>query len=136
MILVDSSEPQEIIDLLKQCTDVTVMALNQTQRSDYYFGGEDGKTKQFNRVQAGELLSSIDSMEDELRRYYPSADESYQIIEGLIAAVPLSRKTKTYTGVSIRRQARPNTLFSHKVADTGYIHDSHDWNVSSALYYA
>ncbi len=136
MILVDSSEPENIIALLEQSAPVTVMPLNQSQRSDYYFGGEDGKTRQFNRVQAGELLGNIDSMEDELRRYYNSADENYQIIEGLISAVPLTRKTKTYSGISIRRQARPTSLFSCSVAENGYIYGSRDWNVSSAMFYA
>lgn len=89
MILVDHSEPEELISLLRQSTPVTVMPLNQTKRSDYYFGGEDGKTRQFNRVQAGELLANIDSMEDELRRYYESADENYQVIEGIISSEPL-----------------------------------------------
>lgn len=48
---------------------------------------------QFGRVQAGELLSDVDSMEDELRRYYNSADKNYQIIEGIISPVPLATVT-------------------------------------------
>lgn len=136
MILCDHSEPEDIVKLLQQSVPVSIMPLNQTKRSDYYFGGEDGKTRQFGRVQAGELLANIDSMEDELRRYYENADENYQIIEGLISASPLSRKTKVFSGVSVRRQARPTTLFTYKVADTGFIYDGHDWNVSAAMYYA
>lgn len=136
MILVDTSEPEEIEKLLQQSVPTNRMPLNQTQRSDYYFGGEDGKTRQFGRVQAGELLANIESMEDELRRYYENADENYQIIEGLISASPLSKKTKIFSGISVRRQARPTTLFTYKVADSGFIYDGHDWNVSAAMYYA
>lgn len=69
------------------------MPLNQSHRSDYYFGGEDGKSRQFGRVQAGELLADLDSMEDELRRYYDNADENYQIIEGIISPVPIRLPT-------------------------------------------
>lgn len=136
MILVDHSEPEELVALLRQSAPVSIMALNQTQRSDYYFGGEDNRTRQFGRVQAGELLANIDSMEDELRRYYNNADENYQIIEGLITSVPLTRKSKSYSGISIRRQASPTSLFSYKVADNGFIYDEHDWNVSSAMLYS
>ncbi|KKM76415.1 hypothetical protein LCGC14_1380300 [marine sediment metagenome] len=60
----------------------TVMSLNQSSRADYYFGGEDGKTRQFCRVQAGELLGNIDSEEDEFRRYYESADRAIQVAGG------------------------------------------------------
>ena len=136
IILVDNSEPEDIVNLLKQSVPVSVMPLNQTHRSDYYFGGEDGKTRQFSRKQAGELLADIDEAEDQLRDYYNNADENYQIIEGLISASPLTRKSKSYSGISVRRQARPSALFSCKVAENGYIYDGHDWNVSSAMYYA
>lgn len=136
MILVDSAEPQEILTLLQQTAPVTVMPLNQSQRSDYYFGGEDGKTRQFGRVQAGELLSSIDSMEDELRRYYESADENYQIIEGIITSAPITKTDKRRSAISVRRQSRPNTLFSYKVTENGFIHGEQAWDVGSAMLYA
>ena len=136
MILIDTAEPQKIVSLLEQTAPVTIMPLNQSQRSDYYFGGEDGKTRQFGRVQAGELLSSIDSMEDELRRYYNSADENYQIIEGIITSVPLTKRSKKIGAISVRRQSRPNTLFSYKIADNGFIHAEQAWDVGSAMLYA
>ena len=95
MILVDVAEPEEIVYLLEQSAPVSVLPLNQSSRADYYFGGERG-TVQFNRVQAGELLSNIDSMEDELRRYYDSADDNNMIIEGVITDTPITRKDKSY----------------------------------------
>jgi len=110
-----------------------VISLNQSLRADYYFGGEDGKSRQFCRVQAGELLSNIDSEEDELRRYYDNADESNQIIEGLISPLPFTKRSKV---VSIRRCASPNTLFSYKVAANGYIHGEQAWDMSSSEYHA
>lgn len=136
MILIDNSEPIEIVNLLEQSVPVTIMPLNQTKRSDYYFGGEDGKTRQFSRKQAGELLGNIDEAEDQLRSYYDNADENYQIMEGLISSVPLTRKDKSRDSISIRRQSRPTSLFSYKVADGGFIYDEHSWNTSSAMLYA
>jgi len=90
MILIDSAEPAEIERLLSQTTIVVRSPLNRQSRSDYFFGGADGHTLQFGRVQAGELLANIDSMEDELRRYYNSADRNYQIIEGIMSPAPLA----------------------------------------------
>lgn len=115
---------------------MSVINLNQTKRADYYFGGEDNRTRQFCRVQAAELLANIDSEEDELRRYYDNADESNQIIEGLISPFPLTRKNKSMT-VSFRRgTASRNILFSYKVAESGYVYSEHPWDISSSEYFA
>ena len=75
-------------------------------------------------------------MEDELRRYYESADENYQIIEGIITSAPITRRDKRKSSISIKRASRPNTLFSYKVADNGFIHGEHAWDVSSAMLFA
>lgn len=136
MILVDVAEPEDIVSLLKQTAPVTVMPLNQTNRSDYYFGGEDNRTRQFGRVQAGELLSNIDSEEDELRRYYESADDNNQIIEGIITDVPITRKDKSMEAVSVRFKSRPQQLFTYRVAENGYLFGEHAYDVSSELFYA
>ncbi len=112
------------------------MNLNQTQRADYYFGGEDEKTRQYCRVQAGELLANIDSEEDELRRYYNSADISNQIIEGIISPIPLTRRNRSLDSISVRRSARPTVLFSYKVTPSGYLFGEQVWEVSSSLFHA
>ena len=137
MLLVDMAEPKEIVELLSQSVPVSVLNLNKTQRSDYYFGGEDGKTRQFGRVQAGELLANIDSMEDELRRYYDMADENNMIIEGVISDVPLTKRHKDMETVSVRLNKKPSgMLFAHRVAPNGYLFDEHPFNISSDLLYA
>lgn len=92
MILADTSEPDSIVSLIRQGVPVTVSPLNQNKIADYFFGTYEGRRVQFNRVQAGELVGDVDSMEDELRRYYDSADESNQIIEGLLSPVKLYMK--------------------------------------------
>lgn len=136
MILVDTAEPSDIIRLLEQTVPVTVMPLNQSSRADYYFGGDDGKTIQFNRVQGGELLSNIDSMEDELRRYYNSADDNNMIIEGLITDVPVTRKDKSSEAVSVRFKQRPRQLFSYRIAANGYLFGEHAYEESADKFFA
>lgn len=136
MILVDTSEPEDIIRLLRQTVPVTVMPLNQTNRADYYWGGEDGRTYQAVRVQAGELLANIDSEEDEIRRYYESADKTIQVCEGIISDVPITRKDRSMTAVSIRFKSRPSQLFSYRIAANGYLFGEHSYEVNSEKLYA
>lgn len=89
MLLIDEHEPTDIEDLLKKSGPTIRSPLNRMSIADYFFGTFSGEKSQFNRVQAGELLGDVDSMEDELRRYFPSADNNYQIIEGVISPCPL-----------------------------------------------
>ena len=93
-------------------------------------------TYQFCRVQAGELLSNIDSEEDEIRRYYESADKTYQIVEGIITDVPVTRKDKSLASVSVRFKSRPAQLFAYRVAANGYLFGEHAYEVNSELFYA
>jgi len=105
-------------------------------KADYYFGGADGKTRQFNRVQAGELLSNIDSMEDELRRYYDSADENYQIIEGIISPVAITKKDKSMTAISTRRRISSVHIYSYKMSPAGFIFGERAWDISNTMIFA
>ena len=90
MMLVDSNEPDNIVKLLQQAVPVTVINLNTQHMSDYYFSNYEGKTLQFSRKQAGELLSNVDEAEDQLRDYYQQADENFQLVEGIISPQPLT----------------------------------------------
>ena len=136
MILVDVAEPADIVDLLKQAAPVTIMPLNDTSRADYFFGGEDGRSRQFCRVQAGELLGSISSQEDELRRYYENADQNALIVEGFITDVPMSKSDRQAASASVRFKQRPNQLFAHRVASNGYMLPGHSFNTSAEHLYA
>lgn len=89
-LLVDSNEPDSIIRLLKQSVPVAVTNLNSLHMSDYFFSNYEGKTFQFSRKQAGELVGNIDEAEDQLRDYYSKADENFQIVEGILSPVPLA----------------------------------------------
>lgn len=113
---------------------MTRMPLNQTKRSDYYFGGEDGKSRQFSRKQAGELLADIDEAERQLRDYYDNADENYQIVEGIITTRPISSRKHMTDVVSIRdTHSGSGPLYTYKMAPNGYLYDAHAWRVSVAL---
>jgi len=136
MIIVDSAEPDDIVRLLRQAADVTVLPLNQSGRADYYFGGDETQTIQFCRVQAGELLGNIDSQEDELRRYYESADRNNLIIEGIISDAPITKKDKSLESISIRMQSRPSSLFTYRIAANGYIMGEHAYEVSADKLFA
>lgn len=124
------------MDLLKQSVDVSVIPLNQSNRADYYFGGDGDKTLQFCRVQAGELLANIDSQEDELRRYYNSADITGLIVEGIITDTPLTKRDRSLEAVSVRMKSRPSTLFSYRVAETGYLFGEHAHDINAEKFYA
>lgn len=118
------------------------MPLNKSHRSDYYFGGEDGKTRQFSRKQAGELLADIDEAEDQLRDYYDNADENYQIVEGIILPGKAVFSKLTAEDVSIRpypTRTHPSSspprivLVTYAVAPTGYLYNGHIHKVGMPL---
>jgi len=109
------------------------MPLNRTHRSDYYFGGEDGKTRQFSRKQAGELLGNIDEAEDQLRDYYNNADENYQIVEGIISPVAITKRDRSLESISIRKGFSPTNLYTYKITEAGHLYDEHTWNTSSSM---
>jgi hypothetical protein len=135
-LLIDSAEPAAIERLISQSVEVARVNLNVTSRADYYWAGEDGRTEQYCRVQAAELLSGIDSQEDELRRYYESADQTNLVMEGIISSVPLTaRKERSLADVTVRKASRPNTLFSYKIADSGFIYDERVWDASVGKYH-
>lgn len=136
MILVDIYEPDEILKLIEQSAPVTKLPLNQAHRSDYYFGGEDSKTRQFSRKQSDEILGNLDEAEDQLRDYYNNADENSQVIEGLITSVPLMVSRKTDKSISIRKQFQTGHggLFSYKISESGFIYDETAWPITSTMF--
>jgi len=115
MLLVDSNEPDEIVKLLKQSCPVAVSNLNLANMSDYFFANCEGKTFQYSRKQAAELLGNIDEAEQQIADYYKSADYNFQIVEGLIDDVPLKdieMKDRTIKRVSTRPQP---TIFGYRI---------------------
>lgn len=133
MIFVDTAEPVDIINFIKQSTNVEVGSLNQKSIADYFFIAADGHRVQVNRTQAGELLGNIDSFEDELRRYYNSAEETYAIIEGIISPYKIAGGFMPAT-ISRRPLAPPGSLYAYAVSDKGFIFKERAYNVSNKMY--
>ena len=154
MILIDTSEPDTIVTLLQQALPVTKAPLNQSNMADYFFGNYEGKTRQFNRVQSGELVGNVDSMEDELKRYYDQADETNMIIEGLLSPVRLympkaaadvslvgegrsgGGSTATATGSIVSSRDLGAKVFCYPVEPDGFIKHGHSFTTTrmSELY--
>jgi excinuclease UvrABC nuclease subunit len=132
MIFVDTAEPDDIIKFIKQSVPVEVGSLNQKSIADYFFIAADGHRVQVNRTQAGELLGNIDSFEDELRRYYNSAEETYAIIEGVISPYKITGG-KMPSAISAKPNAPPGSLYAYSVSDKGFIYKERAYNVSNKM---
>jgi len=141
-LLVDSNEPDNIVRLLKQSVPVTVTNLNLLHMSDYYFSSYDGKTLQFSRKQAGELVGNIDEAEDQIADYYRNADENYQIVEGIISPDKLKMRGATvpvdvHDRLGISTRDLGSRLFCYKVEPGGYIESGHGFShINDSLLYA
>ena len=140
MILVDNSEPENIIKLIRQAVPVTVLPLNRQHMSDYFFSNHEGKSFQFSRKQAGELVGNIDEAEDQLRDYYPQADENFQIVEGIMSPVkihsfPISDHSLAPSKISTRDLGAK--VYCYQVQPNGHIAKGHSFSVISLpVYYA
>lgn len=84
MLWIDTFEPNEIEALLSTSTDTERKSLEPLGMADYMFFACDGHTIQIERKQAGELLSGIEHVEEQLRRELPNADETILLWEGII----------------------------------------------------
>jgi len=135
-IYVDSAEPSDIVQYIRQTLPVQIEPLNQRSVADYFFVAADGHRVQVNRTQAAELLSNIESFEDELRRYYNSAEDTYAIIEGIISPYKIGA-AKMPSDISIRRAALPpGALYAYAVSDKGWIYSEHQYKISNKLFKA
>lgn len=139
MILADLSEPAEMVKLISQSIPCEYSNLNKIHFSDYLFGCSIG-TMQFSRKQTAELLSNLDSAEQQLRDYYYNANRNYQIVEGLITPIPIANIPIDEHGnsneVSIRNLSSGG-LYTYRVEVNGYVHSGHHFpKTTGAMYYA
>jgi hypothetical protein len=88
MIFIDTFEPIEIFDLLKQTAEVERVSLNFGGMADYMWQAVDGHFIQVERKQWGEILSDIDAIEAQLRREITQVEETYLLIEGVADPTP------------------------------------------------
>lgn len=99
-VLIDVYEPKEIEDIIKQVVPTIRMSLNHSDEgfADYLWYAIDNHRIQIERKQAGEILSSLDEVEEQLgRELNNGVEETVLLIEGVCGPVPgLSRTTQTY----------------------------------------
>ncbi len=87
LIIIDTFEPDSIEALMSSSVDTMRKGLEPLGNADYLFFACDGHSIQIERKQAGELLSSIEKVEEQLRRELPNADETILLWEGVIEPV-------------------------------------------------
>jgi excinuclease UvrABC nuclease subunit len=104
--------------------------------ADYFFIAADGHKIQCNRTQAGELLSNVDSFEDELRRYYNNADETYAIIEGIISPYKLSNAKMPSDLLLRKTPTLPGALYGYAVSTKGWIYREQQFRISNKMFKA
>ena len=138
MILVDEHEPDNMVKLMKQSVTTVVSPLNHTHRSDFFFGNHDGKTFQFSRKQAGELIGNIDEAERQLADYYPNADYNYQIVEGWISPLPIHGiDIRDHSSLKVSVRELGQKLYCYQVQPNGHIERGHSFStVSASMLYA
>lgn len=91
MILVDQFEPNNIEDLIAQTLPTHRMSLNHGPQgiADYMFTACDGHRIQVERKQIDEILSGLDSTEEQLRRELSNGiEETILIYEGSCEPMP------------------------------------------------
>jgi len=140
MLLVDSNEERsapELVTLLKQSVQVVSTALNNAHMSDYFFSNYEGKTFQFSRKQAGELLGNIDEAERQLADYYEQAIVNCQIVEGIISPIRfkgIEVESHGNNRVSVREIG--STIYGYRIHPNGQL-SGHSFNgVTASMYYA
>lgn len=87
MIIVDVHEPHTIEDLIAQSLPTARMSLNTKGYADYLWHDVLGLVNQVERKQIDEILSSIDAVEEQLRREINRADRTYLLCEGTFEAL-------------------------------------------------
>lgn len=91
MIFVDTFEPRDIEELLRQSVPVTRMTLNHSQQgyADYLFFACDGHRIQVERKQIDEILSDLDGVEEQLGRELSNGvEETILLYEGTCEPIP------------------------------------------------
>jgi len=138
-ILVDEHEPPELLKLIKQSVPAVFHPLNRLHKSDYLFQNYEGKTFQYSRKQAAELVGDIDEAERQIADYYNQADYNFQIVEGWISPLPIKgidiKDFSKMKPASIRELGQK--LYCYPVQPNGHIEHGHSFStISSSILYA
>jgi len=133
VILVDISEPEDVVSLLKQTVEVSLEPLNQQTLSDYFFWDIEGQSEQYSRKQAGELLANMDEAERQLREYYDSADRNFQIVEGIVTPIRIPLKKKKEVSIKFHAVSS-DVMYAYHVSANGFIYGERVYRVSYNKY--
>uniref|UniRef100_A0A6M3KU96 ERCC4 domain-containing protein n=1 Tax=viral metagenome TaxID=1070528 RepID=A0A6M3KU96_9ZZZZ len=119
-IMVDRFEPVEIENLITQSIPVNRMGLNGQGFADYLFFACDGHRIQVERKQTGELLASMDSVEEQLQRELQNGvEETILLIEGVCEPIyGLKLATQTWHRAKDRNILVPSRTYN--CSYTGY----------------
>lgn len=113
MIYLDSHEPIDLELLLSQVLPVEREHLNP-EKADLWWLGYDGKRLQLENKQAGEILGSLDSTEEQLGRELQAADYTGLTIRGVITPSDDGQCQVWGQGNN------PNVMFRGRVFNTSY----------------
>lgn len=72
---------------LSQAAECEMIDLNGGGRPDYWWVGHGNKSWGISRKQVGEVLGGLDAVEEQLSRDYPSTDQLYLMVEGVLLPV-------------------------------------------------
>jgi hypothetical protein len=132
MILVDEHEPLDILKLIKQSAPAQFHPLNRAHRSDYFFQNFEGKTFQYSRKQAGELIGDMDEAERQIADYYNQADYNFQIVEGWISPLPIKGiEIKDHSAVRASIRELGQKLYCYHIQPNGKVDVGHSFSTAS-----
>lgn len=119
-IMLDRMEPIEIENLIAQSTDVMRTGLNANGLADYVWFACDGHRIQVERKQTGELLASLDAVEEQLQRELQNGvEETILLIEGVCEPIfGLKIATQTWHRAKNKNALVPSRAFN--CSYTGY----------------
>ena len=130
MMFVDTYEPYSIWELLTQSIDVAKMALNHGPEgyADYLWLAFDGHRIQVERKQIDEILSGMDSVEEQLTREMSNGvEETILLIERFCEPIPGNRAAvQSYT----RPQEGLRKLLKRILKHEDVLIPGHKYNVS------
>jgi len=122
MIFVDVFEPVNIETIIQQSVPTIRGSFNTNGLPDYTWIAIDGHRIGVSRKQAGEMLSSLDDAEAQLRKDMLAVDEMYLLNEGV------------FNGVLHNK--RPGTQAWRLSKDRKFLIPGHRFGTSIALFYA
>lgn len=87
-LAIDIAEPESIINLLQQISEVDVMSLNLNGYPDYFWLSADNTVIGIEREPLSAILGNMVQIEDEIRRHLPEEGCMILLAEGTVLSHP------------------------------------------------